>query len=288
MKLHCGVSQLWTATLRALGRLREAVAPMQSGLERYIALEAWEGAAQATNNLSGLHLALGNIGAAVATVEYADDSGDLWQRLGNRVALAGALHQLGQFTRANELFQVSESMLGQHRASRARLYGSWGYNYCALLLNQGNREEVRERATLTMEWTDGRLLDIALNHLSLGQAALALGERGEARGATRPRGRRYAQSRRTGVSGPRSSGPRGIVPGDKRTLRDLEEAMRIARRSEMQLFQCDAHLEYARLALAEGDEDQAREHVAEARRLVDETGYGLRRSEVEALEPEVR
>jgi phage shock protein A len=72
------------------------------------------------------------------------------------------------------------------------------------------------------------------------------------------------------------------------TLRDLEEAMRIARRSEMQLFQCDAHLEYARLALAEGDEDQAREHVAEARRLVDETGYGLRRSEVEALEPEVR
>jgi hypothetical protein len=30
---------------------------------------------------------------------------------------------------------------------------------------------------------------------------------------------------------------------------DLGEAMRIAKRSEMRLFQCDAHLEYARLAL---------------------------------------
>jgi len=69
---------------------------------------------------------------------------------------------------------------------------------------------------------------------------------------------------------------------------DLEEVMRIAKRSEMRLFECDAHLEYARLALVEGDKDQAREHVTATRRLVDETGYGRRRPEVEALEAEVR
>jgi hypothetical protein len=56
----------------------------------------------------------------------------------------------------------------------------------------------------------------------------------------------------------------------------------------MRLFQCDAHLEYARLALAEGSKEQAREHVAEARRLVDETGYGRRCREVEELEAQVR
>jgi hypothetical protein len=49
-----------------------------------------------------------------------------------------------------------------------------------------------------------------------------------------------------------------------------------------------AHLEYARLALAEGDKDQARGHVIEARRLVDEAGCGRRRPEVEALEAQVR
>ena len=63
--------------------------------------------------------------------------------------------------------------------------------------------------------------------------------------------------------------------------------MRIAKRSEMRLFQCDAHLEYARLALAEGDKE-ARGHVTEARRLVDETGYGRRRPEVEELEAQLR
>ncbi len=60
-----------------------------------------------------------------------------------------------------------------------------------------------------------------------------------------------------------------------------------AKRGEMRLFQCDAHLEYARLALAEGDRETAREHVAEARRLVEETGYGRRRPEVEELEGKV-
>jgi hypothetical protein len=69
--------------------------------------------------------------------------------------------------------------------------------------------------------------------------------------------------------------------------RDLDETMRIARRSEMRISRCDAHLERARLALAEGNRGKAREHVAEARRLVDETGYDRRRPEVEALEAEI-
>jgi hypothetical protein len=90
--------------------------------------------------------------------------------------------------------------------------------------------------------------------------------------------------------------PRGLLAraalfretGDFRdTRRDPDEAMRIARHSEMRLFQCDAHLEYARLALAENDREEAREHVGEARRLVEETGYGRRRPEVEALEAEI-
>jgi hypothetical protein len=73
------------------------------------------------------------------------------------------------------------------------------------------------------------------------------------------------------------------------TRRDLDEVMRIAKRSEMRLFQCDAHLEYARLTLAEtGDKETARKHLAEAKRLVEETGYGRRRPEVEEFTAAVR
>jgi hypothetical protein len=137
---------------------------------------------------------------------------------------------------------------------------------------------------------DNWLLKLALNRLSIARAALALGDQAEARG-------HFEQS----VGGLRRAGdvtcpPAGLLARAalfretadfSAARRDLEEAMRIARRSEMRLFQCDAHLEYARLALAEGDREQARGHVVEARRLVNETGYG-RRPEVAALEAQLR
>ncbi|HZF13506.1 MAG TPA: toll/interleukin-1 receptor domain-containing protein, partial [Thermoanaerobaculia bacterium] len=52
--------------LRALGRLAEAVPPMQAGLERQIAIEAWKNAAAQASNLSELTLTLGEVGRAVA------------------------------------------------------------------------------------------------------------------------------------------------------------------------------------------------------------------------------
>jgi hypothetical protein len=63
--------------------------------------------------------------------------------------------------------------------------------------------------------------------------------------------------------------------------------MRIDERSEMRLLQCDAYLEYAHLALAEGAKDQARQHLTQARLLVEEIGYGRRRPEIERLAAEV-
>jgi len=52
----------------------------------------------------------------------------------------------------------------------------------------------------------------------------------------------------------------------------------------MRLHACDAHLEHARLCRDQGDLAAARQHVARARELVEETGYERRRREVEWLE----
>ena len=52
----------------------------------------------------------------------------------------------------------------------------------------------------------------------------------------------------------------------------------------MRLYECDAHLEWARLCRDQGDLDGARRHVARARELVNETGYGRREREVRWLE----
>jgi hypothetical protein len=52
----------------------------------------------------------------------------------------------------------------------------------------------------------------------------------------------------------------------------------------MRLFECDAHLEWARLCRDQGDLAAARRHVARARELVNETGYARREREVRWLE----
>jgi hypothetical protein len=60
--------------------------------------------------------------------------------------------------------------------------------------------------------------------------------------------------------------------------------MTIAERGEMGLHQADCHLEYARLYLAMGDEDKAREHLAIARKMIEQMGYHRRDNEVKELE----
>jgi hypothetical protein len=86
--------------LRALGRLREAVAPMQAGPERRVAQEDWENAAAGAGNLSELHLTLGDVAQAVAmgeaSVEYADRSEYAFHRISKRTTWADALHQAGE------------------------------------------------------------------------------------------------------------------------------------------------------------------------------------------------
>jgi tetratricopeptide (TPR) repeat protein len=282
--------------LRALGRLREAVAPMRAGRERYAAQENWQYAAMAASNLSELHLALGDVAEAVAvgaaSVGHADRTRDAFVSMGARTYWADALHQAGEDARAQALFEGAEALQAERQPGYPRLYSIASYRYCDLLLAQGRAAEVRERATQTLEWAldHGNLLDIALDHLSLGRAVLALGEHDE---ANKELDQALDALRQAGQQDYLARGllARAALfretPDLQRAHRDLDEAMRIARRSEMRLFQCDAHLEYARLALAEGTFEKAREHVAEARQLVEETGYGRRRPKVEALEAEV-
>jgi tetratricopeptide (TPR) repeat protein len=280
--------------LRALGRLREALPPMSASLAACVEMQDWREAAIRANNLSELHLLLGNVTEALATgetsVHFADQSEDIFHRMDKRTAWADALYQAGEPARALELFEEAEALQADRQPGRPLLYSIPGYRYCGLLLAQGRTEEVGTRSTQSLEWARAaplaRILDEALAHLSLGRALLALGEWGEAR-------ERLDEA----VDGLRKAGridyqARGLLARaallrETRDFpaarRDLEEATRIARRSEMRLFQCDAHLEFARLALAAGDKDKVREHLAEARRLVEETGYGRRRPEVAEL-----
>ena len=316
--------------LRALGRLAEAVQLLEIGLEKRVALDDWKNAAASANNLSELTLTLGEVKRAVAfgkqSVDLAARTDDAFERMVDRTALSDALHQAGRWEESAEAFCEAEALQGEDQPQFPRLYSLPGYRYCDLLLSLGEPEdgsvpdglatdpeaalrfreacrEVRERAEQLLSWEqEGGLLDIALDHLSLGRAHLGLalmpprpaapGEETEADFA------KVAKHLDHAVEGLRRAGqelylPRGLLArAALRRLRgelaaaeaDLSEALEIAERGSMRLHECDAHLEWARLCRQREDRDGLERHVARARRLVEETGYGRRRREVEWLE----
>ncbi|HSS47533.1 MAG TPA: hypothetical protein VLX28_01180, partial [Thermoanaerobaculia bacterium] len=191
-------------SLRAMGRLAEAIHPIQAGLEADISSKDWKNAAISANNLSELNLSLGEVPRAVAfgeqSVELADRSGDDFERMTSRTTLADAVHQAGRWKESAEAFRGAEAIQAEDELEYPRLYSMAGYRYCDLLLSRAEPEdgaglaglaenpeqarrfgelcrEVRKRATQTLGWAKKNrfgLMTIALDHLTLGRAHLGL------------------------------------------------------------------------------------------------------------------
>jgi tetratricopeptide (TPR) repeat protein len=291
--------------LRALGRLKEAVEPMRAALEAVVDQPDWNNAMRYSGNLSELYLTLGRIGEAIdcakQSVNLADRSEGAFERMVNQTTLANALHQAGRASEAQALFQEAERMQKGDQPEYPLLYSLRGYHYCELLLARGKHEEVIERVTQTLEWESKRLglLNIALDHLSLGRALL-LAAQAEGTDAYK----KACAHLDLAVDGLREAGsmdhlPRGLLAraelylftGDHADAgAALNEALDIATRDPagpMKLHVTDCHLGYARLALAEEKPEVARDELAQARALIKETGYHRRDEELAELEESV-
>ena len=306
------VDQAWLLneaafSLRALGRLTEALELMRAGLEMDVKQENWRAAVIRAGNLSELELTLGDVAGAVGDAEqsvtYADRSENAFQRMGKRTTHADALHQAGRGDKAEARFREAEQLQAELEPDCPLLYSLPGFRYCDLLLTEAEREAgktegewkkdegfarcraVAERAAQTLKWAEQNklsLLTIALDHLTLGHAALyaAILE-------SRSRQRELAQlsppptseeSQRgfttaatelgRAVSGLRRAGqqdhlPRGLLTrawlrgltgartGPESAQSDLDEAWEIAERGPMPLFLADIHLYRARLFFRE-------------------------------------
>ncbi|TEU11308.1 MAG: TIR domain-containing protein [Anaerolineales bacterium] len=285
--------------LQALGRLAEAAQPIQAALGAAIAQEDWENAARRASNLSELTLTSGDLVQALEfarqSVDLADRSGVWEQRMINRTTLADALHQAGRLPEAEAAFREAEEMQKEKQSQYPLLYSLRGFRYCDLLLGQGRYQDVLSRAGQTLKWVTPQnwLLDIALDHLSLGRAHL-LQARQEGTGDFTQAAAHLNQA----VDGLRQAGqqdelPRGLLARAElrrvmgsldRARADLEEALSIATRGGMRLYEADCHLEYVRLHLACGDKEKARQSLAKAKQMIEDMGYHRRDGEVAALE----
>jgi hypothetical protein len=329
--------------LRALGRLTEAFQPMGAGLEMRIKQENWKNTAITYNNLSELELAQGEVAGAVRDAEqsvtFADRGGDAGQRMIMRTTHAEALHHAGCRDEAETRFREAEQMQAGRQFDYPMLYSVPGFRYCDLLLANAEREAGRaegerksdeglalcravgERAAQTLKWvTDAKLglLTIALDHLTLGRAALyaAILESGSRQreparvGSPLPTSEDSQRGYTTAateldhaVSGLRRAGaqhhlPRGLLTrawlrsltgariGPESAQNDLDEAWEIAERGPMPLHMADIHLYRARLFFRDATYPwQSPQHdLAEARRLIFKHGYLRRKEELEDAE----
>ena len=287
--------------LRSLGRLAEAAEPMQASLDAGTARGDQNNAARPAINLSELYLTMADLTQAMdiaqQSVDLADESGVAFLRLGSRTTLANALRQTGRATEAEALFREAEAMQKERQPGLPLLYSFQGFHYCDLLLDQGKHREARERATQTLAWAnrapEASPLDIALNHLSLGHAHLL--ETQEKENSDFSKAAEYLDQ---AVDGLRQAGTQHEIPRGhlaraalhrarrdfEPARRDLDEVMLIAERGQMGLHQADAHLEFARLCLAMGEEGEARAHLATATEMIGRMGYHRRDGEVAELE----
>ncbi len=283
----------WTAFgLRALGRLSEATAPMQTGLDLGITQKDWKGAAQDAGNLSELHNSLGALAAALQaaeqSVEFADKSGDEFERMSRRTTLADAQHNRAAWAVAGASFTEAEALQKQRQSDYPQLYSLWGFRYGDYLLPLGDWQQVRGRAqkalVIAEQYRD--LLSIALDHLSLGRASLqqacisTVDWQAPSTSDNTPQSpaadmmlalhnspalevipaREWLDKAVDGLhkAGQEDDLPRGLLARCAcarfahdwdRAHRDLAIVFDSAKRSGMRLFLCDAHLEAARLAL---------------------------------------
>ncbi|NJD52670.1 MAG: tetratricopeptide repeat protein [Candidatus Methanoperedens sp.] len=286
--------------LRALGRLKEATQPMKAGLDAYIAQENLKSAARTASNLSELFLTMGDLAQALdhakQSVEFADKSGDAFERMGTRTTLANTLHQAGTLAEAETLFQEAEKIQKKDQPEYPLLYSLQGFQYCDLLLGRGKYKEVLSRAEQTLQWAKtggGSLLSVALEHLSLGRVHLlqALHEgTGDLSKASEHLNQAVNWLHRAGTQ---HHIPRGLLARSKlyiaqkdfkKSRHDLDEAMTIAERGEMGLHKADCRLGYTRLYLALGEKKKAREEMAIAKEMIGKMGYHRRDGEVKELD----
>jgi hypothetical protein len=169
--------------------------------------------------------------------------------------------------------------------------------YCDLLLNLGEVGHVKERAKVTLQFSELQNTPalMGLNYLSVARAWMLDPEPGET-------GTFEAEENlKQAVYLLRQGGQidwllyglltRATLHRRKSdinlALRDLSEVFRIAEGNGMGLHLADYHLESARLRVAQNDKDKAREHLTTAKEMIDRMGYHRRDKEVAELEAQL-
>jgi len=303
---------------------------MRSGVNICIEQKDWDQAAIHAANMSEIELTLGRMTEALKDSEqsviYADLGDNAFRRWSKRTTHANALHQVGRFVEAEVRFREAEQIQGESQPRSPLLYSVPGFGYCDLLLGPAERAAWRrtlkdpnldeplietiapisQRATQSLEIAvkNKWLLDIALDHLTLGRASF-YGTILSDTGLSLPESEDSILKTKINdiVNRLRRAGTQEQLPlgllirawfrfldetriGPDSAREDLDEAWEIAERGPMRLYMADIHLYRARLFFREKEYpwESPEADLRAARKLIEHCGYWRRKQELDDAE----
>jgi tetratricopeptide (TPR) repeat protein len=263
-----------SSMLRAQGRLAEALPSARAALRMIEGTGDLVNNSIGTSSLSEAEFLVGEIGVAMATAEqaliYADRSGNSFEMVSRRAALAEVKNALGRFEEAKQLFAEAERRQQQSQPRFPILYSMQGFYYCDLLLATEKFTDAQHRASQIRGWAkaQGFLRDIAFSTLTLGRAHFGLAIESTIKPQQESVTRNIADIARIYFDEAldelrafnqleyiahcllaRARFRRGV--GDwEGAVRDLNEVEEIAEPGPMKLHLCDMALELVRLSFA--------------------------------------
>lgn len=240
------------------------------------------------------------------SIDYADDSDSTgeYRQIVSRTTYATALFHYGcadKFNEAKALFIDAEKRQQQYDKNTSILDSAKGYRYCQLLLRQSsnNLDEVITRANTCLAKRGYSILDIALHELTLAHVYYIKMQQT----ADITFEQQAVDYINVAVEDLRKAGmleflPKGLLTraaifshtkNYQQAWQDLNEAYEIASFGGMKLHLCDYHLTACTVIEQQtglktvDDKETFTEHLAEAKALVNQTGYHLRDDEIKQL-----
>ncbi|MFN0175508.1 MAG: TIR domain-containing protein [Saprospiraceae bacterium] len=287
--------------LLSIGRFKEAEVILKINFEKCYHQNNWQSASVSAENLSSLYCICGDLANSLEygrlSLANAMRCGDIHLMIGQRTTFAMALHYSGEPELAEHLYKEAESIQGKSQSWLPFLYAIQGYRYNELLLDLGRFSEVMMRGIANKHLEYRSVVDYAFDNLTRGRVHSLLSKESSIEiysgGAEA-----YLD---VAIEGFRTAGVVSYLPlailaraayhttthNFPSAEADLEEVLDIAEPTGMRLHLTDYHLETACLRLAQGRTEDAQRHIAEAARLIAETGYHRRDRELEELKQQI-
>ncbi len=303
--------------LRALGRLTEAKKQLEASIISYKNEGLFENACVTSGELSEIHAALGSLRKALEhannALDFAKKSKNNYQITSKICKLANVHHLMGDFTRADALFEEASIGSIEHVASPTGLFLyfdflldkaellEWGVEPQQLCSDEKKFDSLNcktltsiviQKVVTVFSDVSTSLLNAALFALAKARAtaleAIYVSEQHLANAVTELEIAIDALRR----SKQQQHIPKGLLSFARllrsfddwdRALKMLYEAKRISERGEMALYQIDIEIELGHIAISQAKKDEAKHHLKLAQNLLNQKRFGCRQWHLQRL-----